>query len=233
MASDNLELDQLTGSENEKTNLINEIVQQFEDAMVENTTISMADASAIMSDAQFNRSNYFVITSSPFTGTHTLQIPERKKLFVIENQDTSEFTLSIQSGTSGGTSTIYAGQIVLFYSTGSGIERVAQDSSWLGVGATVGFAGTFTNAGGGRMNVSFKRGVGNMKYMGGAGLDAVGTAPALAVCTLPVNFRPSATVEFLVPTSVGTGTIRITSAGAVTVETGTVTGWISFDGISF
>lgn len=232
MASDNLQLDQLTGAENEKTNKVNEIFQQLEDALMENTTLAMADGNLAMTDAQFNRFGKFTVTSSPFTADRTLTIPARKKLFAIENQDTDEFRLVVQPS-GGNPFHMHAGQTSILYSDGTDIVDLLGEGSWIDVNGTIGFAsGNWANVGGSWEDAEFRRIAGGGKQLQGAVVNGV-DSPPVNIFTLPVGMRPTADMEFLVRDSAGTAVIRITSAGVVSVQSGTISTRVHLDGIFF
>lgn len=234
MASDNAQLTELAAAEFEKTNKVNLIFQQLEDWTAEDLVLAMADGDLTMSDAQFNRYVFYKTTSSPFTADRVLQIPERKKVFVVWNQDTSVFRLIVRSGAAGGTMGMYANQIMVCVSDGTAIKPCPNNSAWQDVTGGVGFAANWADVGAPWELVGFRRDAGGTTRLRGSGVNGVGAPPGLAVFTLPANWRPAATVEFPVTDSTGgLGIVRITSAGAVTVEAGTVSTRINFDGISF
>lgn len=218
MASDNFELTELAAGETEKTNRVNLTFQELEDAISETLTIAMADADAVLDTVDataFNRSIHWTITSSPFTADRTLTIPARRKLFIVDNTDTSVFRLGLLP-LAGNTSWLFAGQKALVYSDGTDAHILMSPSDW----AAPALAGNWTNTGGSFNNLGVRQHPGSgLIELRGVVQNAVDTMPAgNTITTLPANYRPVADCQYTVPelgTAGNNATVQITAAGVV------------------
>lgn len=233
MASDILLLDELSGSELEKTNKVNLIFQQIEDGVFEGATVAMADGDASLPEASFTRASLYTVTSSPFTADRSLTIPARPRFFFIKNDDTSVFRLGVLP-LAGNTTWLRAGEIALLYSDGSDIWKLPGPSDWIAPALT----GNWANTGGAWDNFGVRRDSGSeLLHLRGVVQNAVDTFPTGAtIITLPANWRPAADKLFVVPELSAAGAlaeVKVTAAGVVSV-TAVTTGWasgISLDGI--
>lgn len=125
MASDNLELDQLTGSENEKTNLINDIFQQMEDAMTEKLSKAITGATTL-SDAEALRNMVFEFTGTPGSAQNVV-VPDNKKLYLCENSVTDGSVLTVKTSTGSGVA-LKEGVQKILYCDGTNVIEVGRDS---------------------------------------------------------------------------------------------------------
>lgn len=137
MASDNLQVDQLTGAENEKTNKINDIIQQLEDGLLELEAIAMADANRTITDAEFNRNVAFRFTGT-LTANRDIRLPDtRRRFLIVQNNTTGGFSLVVRSTSGGATATVPNGEAQLIYYDGVDAASIAG-----GVGGGGGAGGT-------------------------------------------------------------------------------------------
>lgn len=143
MASDNLNLDQLTGAENEKTNLINDIFQQLEDAVTEQLSVAVLGVTLVLTSDQCYRYMVYEFTGTP-GANRDVEVLTGKKLYLCENAVTDGSVLTVK--TNAGTGIALAqGVKKILYCDGTNVIEVgaaAQLMQTFAFGTITAFNGT-------------------------------------------------------------------------------------------
>ena len=100
----------------------------------------------------------------------------------------------------------------------------------VGESGNIAFKNSWVNYGSPKMTARYWKD--HVGYVHVDGVIKTGTTGTVCF-TLPPGFRPSADIEFLTPSSVGTANITVASGGDVTVTAAGVYTWIGLSGIVF
>lgn len=112
--SANLDITQVSASQNQKEVTINDAIGALDAALTEGLTVDFTSGNVTLTDAQF-RGNIAFIASNMAAG-RTLTVPEIKRLFIVNNPDASE-SLDVIRGTT--TITVDTETTTLFYTDGT------------------------------------------------------------------------------------------------------------------
>lgn len=113
MSSDNLKTDQLTGSENEKTNLINEINQQIEDAITEFLSKEVTTDPEDLSNDECRRYLRYRLTGTP-GADGDVRVTTDRKLYLVENAVTDGSILTFKTIAGSGIALVQGAKKILY-----------------------------------------------------------------------------------------------------------------------
>ena len=124
--SNNLDLPQVTETQNNKTTTINDQAGAFDAALTENLSVDFSSADITLSDTQFRRNIGF--TSASLTTARILTVPAIKRFFFVDNRAGTD-TLTVTVGTTSFMMT--AGEVASFITDGTanGLSLVANSNA--------------------------------------------------------------------------------------------------------
>ena len=131
--SNNLDLDQVAGSQDQKEVTINDQAGQLDAALTNQTTFSVTSSNALtLTAAQLRESAYFIFDedgSDPADAAITITCPAIKRgLFIARNDTAFEVTIEVSSQPAD-SPTIAAGNTVLLACDGTNVEQPAGSGS--------------------------------------------------------------------------------------------------------
>lgn len=132
----NLLIGYVLPSQNNKETTLNQALSELDTALTQLLSIAMADANVVLTTGEGNQAlgNMVFIFTGSNTAARTVQVPTNKKFYVVSNQTTGGFKITVKTASGTGIDILSTDGYVFLYCDGTNVVKAGGSGAGGGVG---------------------------------------------------------------------------------------------------